>query len=506
MAIPTTRSLAKVFVSYKRNSDPDESVARQIFEALQRQGHQVFIDRTMTVGQQWAEEIESNVRKSDCLIVVLTSGSCHSEMVRGEVEIARDQAAKSAGVPRILPVRLAYTGPLPYPLNAWLDSLQYALWRGDTDTPRVIEELGSAIAGGSLPQSADEMAPASAEAGSPLHSAPLPPPGGSLDVDDPWYIHRDSDAAALRIIAMQGVTLVIKGSRQMGKSSLLVRTLSAALDSGKRCALIDFQMLGQDTLRSGSVFFRRLADFVADQLELPHHPARSWDAGLSDSQNFTYFIESQILRRLDAPFVLAIDEADILFQADFLYDFFGMLRSWHNARANPLRRKTWKKLDLLLVTSTEPYLFIDRDHESPFNVGEVLPLSDFSLAQVENLNTLHDVPLFPPEVNRLYELLHGQPYLTRKALYVLRSGLTPEQLFSRASDDTGPFGDHLRNFFLRLLNHPDLAYALKQVALGHGCADPRLAYRLQGAGLVRQESGKVVSRCNLYAHYFRERL
>jgi len=370
----------------------------------------------------------------------------------------------------------------------------------------VIEELGSAIAGGSLPQSADEMAPASAEAGSPLHSAPLPPPGGSLDVDDPWYIHRDSDAAALRIIAMQGVTLVIKGSRQMGKSSLLVRTLSAALDSGKRCALIDFQMLGQDTLRSGSVFFRRLADFVADQLELPHHPARSWDAGLSDSQNFTYFIESQILRRLDAPFVLAIDEADILFQADFLYDFFGMLRSWHNARANPLRRKTWKKLDLLLVTSTEPYLFIDRDHESPFNVGEVLPLSDFSLAQVENLNTLHDVPLFPPEVNRLYELLHGQPYLTRKALYVLRSGLTPEQLFSRVSDDTGPFGDHLRNFFLRLLNHPDLAYALKQVALGHGCADPRLAYRLQGAGLVRQESGKVVSRCNLYAHYFRERL
>src|SRR5262249_18341837 len=45
--------------------------------------------------------------------------------------------------------------------------------------------------------------------------------------------------------------------------------------------------------------------------------------------------------------------SDILFQADFLYDFFGMLRSWHNARANPLRKKTWKKLDLLLVTSTE---------------------------------------------------------------------------------------------------------------------------------------------------------
>jgi hypothetical protein len=506
MAPSTTPSPAKVFISYKRNVDPDQSVARQIFEALQQQGHYVFIDRTMTAGQQWAEEIESNVRKSDCLIVVLTSASCHSEMVKGEVAIAREQATKTAGAPRILPVRLDYTGPLPYPLNAWLDPLQYALCRGDADTPRLIQELASAIAGAPLLRPADTLAPASAAAGSPLHSAPLPPPGGSLDVDDPWYIHRDSDDAATRLIRMQGVTLVIKGSRQMGKSSLLVRTLSAALDSGKRCALIDFQMLGQDTLRSGSAFFRRLAGFVADQLELPHDLAQSWDAGLSDSQNFTHFIENQVLRPLEAPFVLAIDEADILFQADFLYDFFGMLRSWHNARANPLRKKTWKKLDLVLVTSTEPYLFIDRDHESPFNVGEVLPLSDFSLAQVDQLNTLHGAPLFPAEVNRVCELLHGQPYLTRKAFYVLRSGLTPEQLFAHASDDGGPFGDHLRNFFLRLLNHPELASALKQVALGHGCADPRLAYRLQGAGLVRQESGKIVPRCNLYAQYFRERL
>jgi hypothetical protein len=507
MATPsTTPSPAKVFISYKRNVNPDQSVAHQIFEGLQQQGHQVFIDNTMAIGQQWAEEIESNLRNSDCLIVVLTAASCHSEMVKGEVEIAREQAAKTSGAPRILPVRLAYTGSLPYPLNAWLDCLQYALWRGNADTPRLIQELANAVSGAPLPRPADTAAPASAAAGSPLHSAPLPPPGGSLDVDDPWYIHRDSDDVASRLISMQGVTLVIKGSRQMGKSSLLVRTLSAALDFGKRCALIDFQMLGQDTLRSGAAFFRRLAGFVADQVELPHDIAQSWDPGLSDSQNFTRFIEHQILRPVESPFVLAIDEADILFQADFLYDFFGMLRSWHNARANPLRKKTWKKLDLLLVTSTEPYLFIDRDHESPFNVGEVLPLSDFSLTQVEQLNALHDNPLFAAEMNKVYELLHGQPYLTRKAFYVLRSGLIPEQLFARAADDSGPFGDHLRNFFLRLLNRPQLASALKQVTLGHGCADPRLAYRLQGAGLVRQEAGKVVPRCNLYAQYFRERL
>jgi predicted GNAT family acetyltransferase len=47
---------------------------------------------------------------------------------------------------------------------------------------------------------------------------------------------------------------------------------------------------------------------------------------------------------------------------------------------------------------------------------------------------------------------------------------------------------------------------LKQAALGRGCSDPKLSYRLKGAGLVKEESGKIVPRCSLYAEYFRERL
>ena len=46
-------------------------------------------------------------------------------MVRGEIEIARHHAATDLA-PRILPVRLAFDGPLPYPLNAYLDGIQYA--------------------------------------------------------------------------------------------------------------------------------------------------------------------------------------------------------------------------------------------------------------------------------------------------------------------------------------------------------------------------------------------
>src|ERR1017187_558421 len=127
MATPSpTPAPAKIFISYKRNVEPDHSLAGRVFEALRQKGHEVFIDRTMTVGQQWAKEIETRVRASDYLIVFLTAASSSSPMVTGEVQIALDQAAKTAGTPRILPVRLAYAGHLPYPLNAWLDPLQYA--------------------------------------------------------------------------------------------------------------------------------------------------------------------------------------------------------------------------------------------------------------------------------------------------------------------------------------------------------------------------------------------
>jgi hypothetical protein len=507
MATPSVKAKAKIFISYKRNVEPDISLAARVFGSLQDQGHDVFIDKTIQVGQDWANEIEGEVRSSDFLIVFLTEASSASEMVKGEVEIARDQAAKSGNGPRILPVRLSYTGPLPYPLSAWLDPLQYALWRGDSDTDRLTAELAAAITGSELLTSPLAPATLPTRDSAPLYSAPLPSPGGGLDIDDPWYIVRPSDDIALRTITkQQGVTLVLKGSRQMGKTSLLVRTISAAMDKGKRCALVDFQMLGQESLASSTTFFRRFARAVGESLDIEPGIEGSWDTSLADSQNLSSCMEKRVLQSIDAPIVLAIDEADILFQAQFLYDFFGMLRSWHNRRADPLKKKLWKNLDLVLVTSTEPYLFIDRDHESPFNVGEVIHLSDFGVDDVRKLNQLHQSPLFPAEVARLYDLLQGQPYLTRKAFYVVKSGLTPDQLFAKAAEDSGPFGDHLRNYFLRLTNYPEVAAALKQVALGRGCSDRKLAYRLESAGLVKSEAGKTVPRCSLYGQYFRDRL
>lgn len=106
-ATDTPARIARVFLSYKRNVDPDQALAQEILAGLSKAGHAVFIDQQMVVGQPWARQIEAQVRQSDFLIVFLTAESSRSEMVRGEIELARHCAA-TTGVPRILPVRVAF--------------------------------------------------------------------------------------------------------------------------------------------------------------------------------------------------------------------------------------------------------------------------------------------------------------------------------------------------------------------------------------------------------------
>jgi hypothetical protein len=512
MAVKTSSQLrtTRVFLSYKRNVEPDQSLAREVEAALSAAGYAVFIDQRLLVGQAWAEEIERQVKDSDFLVVLLTPESGRSEMVRGEIELAR-RAAATRSIPRILPVRVNFEGPLPYPLNAYLDKIQYAFWRGPEDTARLHADLLAAIRGEQHGTFLAEPK-ASADAGQlppPPYAAPLPAPGGTLDVEDPWYLERPADRHTKSYMAEPGgQTLTIKGPRQMGKSSLLMRVVRDAIADGKRVALLDFQLIDDQTRANADLFYRRFASSIAEQFDLPDTVARFWDEGLTNPQNCTRYVEREILKALRQPCMLAIDETDSMFRSTFSSDFFAMLRSWHGLRPNPTRQ-AWRHLDIVLSTSTEPEFFIDRPHESPFNVGLTLPLDDFAPEQVASLNARHPRPLAEDNVARLYGLVHGHPYLTRKALYIL-AGTTPtaspQHFFDHATDDSGPFGDHLRYYLLRLQGKPELIAAFRRlIEVGGGVAE-LLVHKLESAGLIRREGKSTCARCDLYARYLSERL
>ena len=219
----------------------------------------------------------------------------------------------------------------------------------------------------------------------------------------------------------------------------------------------------------------------------------------------TRFLERDVLPAVDARVMLVMDEVDKVFAAPFRDDFFGMLRSWHNLRSNP--DALWMNLELVLCGSTEPSHFISADStQSPFNVGERIPMEDFTKSEVSDLVQRHGLVAAEVE-EELYDLLHGHPFLTRRALYLLASKRVDfDKLRLTATSDDGPFGDHLRYYLTKLYEFKDLLGPFQQVLRNSTCSNPRLFDRLKGFGLVAGDEHKARPRNQLYASYFGQRL
>lgn len=505
---------ARIFISYKHKVEPDQTVVNQVVAALEQQHHTIFIDKKILPGTEWGKWIQARITESDYLITFLTAQAVNSEMVLGEIRLAHE-LEQAQGRPKIIPVRLAFADKLTYPLDAYLGHIQWAEWETEADTPRLIEQLLQAVSGqalASIPPRLVELPPdplppptPSAQP-RPFDPTKLDSPEGTIDPQSLFYVERASDGTALNAIQRQGATITIKGPRQMGKSSPLIRTLEAAVKAGKRPVFLDYQLIERETLTDADRFYRRFCDWVTDELEMENRVAEYWNSPLGNSQRCTRYFSRYLLKELNQPLVLAMDEVENLFDTSFRSDFFSMLRSWHNSRAN-IATPIWKQLDLVLVTSTEPYQLIENLNQSPFNVGEVINLEDFSPAQVADLNERHGAPLNHAEEQRLVSLLCGQPYLTRRALYLIATGrLSVQELFATAHDERGPFGDHLRYHLFRVHNKEELVRGLCDALLRHTCADEHLFFRLRGAGLVKRDGKAVQPRCQLYADFFREHL
>lgn len=509
------RTKSQVFISYKRNVEPDEPLTMRLRKTLTAAGHRIFLDQQLTVGVEWAKTIYRQIEASDFVLVLLSAASVQSEMVAAEVAHAQQHFQKT-GKARLIPIRVNFADALPYQLSHALDSLQYAAWQNMDDDERLFKQLLDAISelaalASPAEQSSIETQPPDVRVPPPVADPrfleTLAAPGGNLRPKDKFYISRASDDLLLRELNKPlGTTTTIRAPRQTGKSSLLIRGIAQAQQQHSKVVYFDLEMLEETYTQNLDEFLRYLATVIVTKLRLdPAEVDKAWQGRLGAPDKLTYLMEDYVLLAANAQIVLALDEVDRLLAAPFQDTFFGLLRFWHNNRAI---NELWEKLDIVLVISTEPHLLVSDVNQSPFNVGQKIRLQDFDAVQVGELNLRYRSPLAASEISAVMTFLNGHPYLTHKALYTMvTEPLTWPQLLQSATTEQSPFGDHLRHTVWLLRDQPQLREALKQILRKGECPDDALFYRLSQAGLVQGPSRSSCRlRCKLYEEYLRDKL
>jgi DNA-binding SARP family transcriptional activator len=333
------------------------------------------------------------------------------------------------------------------------------------------------------------------------------PIGGAVPLDSPFYVERPADALAHAALQRSDSFILVKGARQVGKSSLLARLTRAGHEHGARVVRTDFHKAPRETLETSAALLADVAETFAEHLDLAIPVRSHFEVRRTPTRCFESFLRNGVFPALDRPLVWVVDGADRLFECDFRDDVFAMLRSWHNERANDVHGK-WSLLTVVLAYATEPYLFIANQDQSPFNLGTRIDLDDFTLAQVRELNRLYGAPLSADgELDRLYDLVGGHPYLARRCLQDMAlSGCSFDRLESATADGEGPCKDHLQRLLLAIRRDPRTLATVKAMVAG-GNLDSERFLSLRAAGVARGASAADARfRCKLYEIFLTQAL
>lgn len=343
-------------------------------------------------------------------------------------------------------------------------------------------------------------------AASLTHSHDPGPRNGALAPGDPGYVKRVTDEEFCSAIQRRDSNVLVRGARQVGKSSLLARALQKAREAGCAVVQIDLQRFSSDIFLTLEKFLLAIVDEIADQLNVDP-PRATWDGSQGPSVSLGRYLKRQVFAKTETAVVCGLDELDKLLAFPYANDVFGLFRSWHNERAlDPTG--PWSRFTLAMALATEPHLFIKDLNQSPFNVGTRLTLNDFDYSQVEQLNRFYDSVLVPKDLARYFATLGGHPYLLQSALYAKKhQNLDLEELEKQAQHNEGPFGEHLSRILTSLKQDSALCEAVRGALEGRAAMDLADFYRLRSAGVLAGDSPQQVRlRCELYSKYLRKRL
>ncbi|MFL9452504.1 MULTISPECIES: AAA-like domain-containing protein [Nostocales] len=248
--------------------------------------------------------------------------------------------------------------------------------------------------------------------------------GGSLPMDAPTYVVRSSDRYLYKALK-RGEFCYILNTRQMGKSSLMVRMLNRLQTEGFACAAIDITRLGVEEVTPVQ-WYKGLAVELWQNFDLMGKVnLKAWwkeQQDLSPFQCLSRFIEEIVLSQVQSKHIfIFIDEIDTVLGLNFpVNDFFALIRFCYNQRSINAK---YKRLTFALFGVATPSDLLSDPQRTPFNIGQAIQLNGFQEHEAQPLLQGLAEKVSNPQV-LLKELLawtNGQPFLTQKICHLIRS-------------------------------------------------------------------------------------
>jgi hypothetical protein len=268
--------------------------------------------------------------------------------------------------------------------------------------------------------------------------------GGTLRFDAPCYVERQADYELLDCLR-KGQFCYLLTSRQMGKSSLMVRAAQKLRAEGVHIAVLDLTAIGQNL--TPEQWYDGLAVRLGRQLHLEEELEAFWQAnqGLGPCQRLFSALRDVVLPRLSgvgtppsadpvpagsphnrAPstavnprrptgqLVIFVDEIDVVRSLPFSTDeFFAAIRQCYTGRAEDTELQ---RLTFCLLGVATPSDLIKDVRMTPFNIARRIELRDFQEAEAQPLAQALGRPPFVARrlLRRVLYWTGGHPFLTQR--------------------------------------------------------------------------------------------